>query len=132
MYQQGPILLVRPYARDARQCFRKTFVGDTPCLAVVPTDSQPSLVRQCGIGPDASRSSLTYLYGLLLPACCCPVKAVQAPKSGTGAASRLGLAVHPLTDGERRASDLPEAPMVESASGARQRRASIPATASLA
>lgn len=46
------------------------------------------------------------------------VKAEQLPKRGTSAGNRLGLAVHPLTDAERRKSDLPQGLMVESASGA--------------
>lgn len=46
------------------------------------------------------------------------VKTVQVPTSGTSAANRLGLAVHPLTDAERRTNDLPQGLMVESASGA--------------
>jgi S1-C subfamily serine protease len=45
------------------------------------------------------------------------VKGTQAPKSGASAANRLGLTVHPLTDAERRKSDLPQGLMVESASG---------------
>jgi S1-C subfamily serine protease len=46
------------------------------------------------------------------------MKGTPAPKSGASATNRLGITVHPLTDAERRTSDLPLGLMVESASGA--------------
>jgi S1-C subfamily serine protease len=45
------------------------------------------------------------------------VKDAPAPKSVPNAADRLGLTLHPLTDEERRKSDLPQGLMVETASG---------------
>lgn len=45
-------------------------------------------------------------------------KGAQATTSKASAVDRLGLAIHPLTDAERRKSDLPQGLMVETASGA--------------
>ncbi|WP_235024582.1 trypsin-like peptidase domain-containing protein [Caballeronia arvi] len=47
-----------------------------------------------------------------------PVKSEPAPKTEAKAVDRLGLSLHPLTDAERRASDLPQGLMVEAATGA--------------
>jgi serine protease Do len=47
-----------------------------------------------------------------------PVKSEPAPKTEAKAVDRLGLSLHPLTDAERRASDLPQGLMVETATGA--------------
>ena len=46
------------------------------------------------------------------------VKGAPAPKSEARAPDRLGLSLHPLTDAERRKSDLPQGLMVDASSGA--------------